>query len=189
MVLALVATTSLLALGALTVTTVRAELLAAGQGRSSQQALYVAESGVHAGVDFLRTHCETVDLFTQWMSPGNQAPQQPSGVVGNNAAPGTPANPFGADDTSSWYSVEILNNAGDPGLDAGTDTDGIVVIRSTGHGPGQTVAKVTVTVQNDTCLAAFCAKQYAQRDVGERNTSSVACSQRITSGALRTVNP
>src|SRR5215471_11771476 len=104
MVVSLVALTSLLSLGALTVVVVRGGLAGSGQTRSGQQALYVAESGAHAGIDFLRSHCETVNLFTEWMSAGNASPQQPSGILGNNAQPGTTGNPFGSDDSSSWYS-------------------------------------------------------------------------------------
>jgi hypothetical protein len=196
----MIALVALLGLGALTVLTVRVESQSSGQGRYDQQALYVAESGAYAGIDFLRSNCETENLFTQWLSKSNASPQEPTGILGNNVKPGQTGNPFGTDNTTLWYSVKILNNSDDPCIDGSTtlsdcrggarlDSDGIVVLESTGHGPDQSVATVKVTASNNTCLNAFCAQEYAQRDVGERNTSSVACSARIASGTLRTVNP
>jgi len=199
LLLAMIAITALLTLGALTVLTVQVEHQSGGSGRFEQQALYVAESGAYAGIDFLRTNCQTLDLFSQFLSPDNAVIQEPTGILGNKVMPGASGNPFGSTNTALWYEVQIKNNESDTGFhggvcpgapgNAGPDCDGIVVLRSTGHGQDQSVATVEVTVQNTSCLAAFCAQEYAQRDVGERNTASVACSQRVTNGTLRSYNP
>ena len=190
LLLAMIAITALLSLGALTVLTVQAEHQSGGQGRFEQQALYVAESGAYAGIDFLRSNCGTVNLFSQWVGTS------PAGIYGNGIQPGNTGNPFGTTNKALWYEVSVQNNASDPGTSGGAcgsnpgpDCDGIVVLRSTGHGADNTVATVEVMVQNTSCLATFCAQEYAQRDVGERNTASVACSQRVASGTLRQVAP
>jgi hypothetical protein len=200
LLLAMIAITALLSLGALTVLTVQIEHQSGGSGRFEQQALYVAESGAYAGIDYLRTNCETVDLFSKYVSIDNATIQEPTGILGNKAMPMQTGNPFGSTNTALWYEVSIKNNDSDPGFhgpapcpgspsNPGPDCDSIVVIRSTGHGPDNAVATVEVTVQNNSCLAAFCAQEYAQRDVGERNTASVACSQRVTNSTLRSYHP
>ena len=50
LLLAMIAITALLSLGALTVLTVQAEHQSGGQGRFEQQALYVAESGAYGSL-------------------------------------------------------------------------------------------------------------------------------------------
>jgi hypothetical protein len=196
----MIAITALLSLGALTVLTVQVEHQSGGQTRFQQQALYAAESGAYAGIDFLRANCQTLNLFSQWVSANNatiQSPTGPTGIIGNKVMPGQTGNPF---DPAAllWYEVQILNNDTDPGFtgipcpnhSSGPDCDAIVVLRSTGHAPDNTVATVDVTAQNaGSCINAFCAQEYAQRDVGERNTASVACSARVTNTNMRTVKP
>src|SRR5262249_52224234 len=115
LLLAMIAIVALLSLGALTVLTVQAEHQSGGMGRSQQQALYAAESGAYAAIDFLRDNCETVDLFSKWVSVNNASPQSPSGIYGNGIQPGQTGNPFGTTNGSLWYSVQILNNLSDPG--------------------------------------------------------------------------
>jgi len=57
--------------------------------------------------------------------------------------------------SDAWYEVIVLNNREDPGFDAGTDEDGIVVLRAVGHGPDDTVAAVQAEVANPGCLPAL----------------------------------
>src|SRR5215813_9272832 len=91
----LIAITALLGLGALTVLSVQTEMSSAGQSRFSQAALYAAESGASAGMDFLRSHCSTDGtFFSALVSPSNSAPAQPTAIVGNNIPPGQTGNPF-----------------------------------------------------------------------------------------------
>ena len=184
----LIAITALLGLGALTVLSVQTEMSSAGQSRFSQSALYAAESGASAGMDFLRTHCSpTGEFFSAWVSPSNANPPQPSDLVGNNVHPGQTNNPFDAQ-AQMWYSVSILNNTEDPGYVGGQDVDGVVILHSVGYGPDQTVAAIELTVVNQSCVTTFCEHEYAQRNVTSRNDANAACSSRVTSSTLRQFN-
>ncbi len=186
---ALIAITALLGLGALTVLSVQTEMSSAGQSRFSQSALYAAESGGSAGMDFLRTHCSADGtFFTAWVSAGNASPPQPTEIVGNNIHPGQTGNPFDQQ-TAMWYSVSILNNPEDPEFGVGHDTDGMVILRSVGYGPDQTVAAIELTVSNPLCIKNFCEQEYAQRNVTSRNDANAACSARVTLGNIRTISP
>lgn len=185
----LIAITALLGLGALTVLSVQTEMSATAQGRFSQAALYAAESGTSAGMDYLRTHCAADGtFFSASVSPSNSAPPQPTDLVGNNVKPGLTGNPFDPQ-SSMWYSVSILNNPEDPGFIAGTDDDGVVIIHANGHGPDQTVAAVELTVTNQSCVKTFCEQEYAQRNVTSRNDANAACSARVTQSNIRQFNP
>lgn len=187
LVLTLIAITALLGLGALTVLSVQTEIATGGQSRFSQAALYAAESGANSGMDYLRTRCSVSGFFGASVEPSNVNPQQPAEIVGNNARPGQTGNPF--DPTLDlWYTVEILNNRNDGGFVAGDDFDAVVILRSTGRGPDQTVAIVELEVYNKDCVARFCESEYAQRGVTARNDAFAACSQRIAPGALREIN-
>jgi hypothetical protein len=188
LMLSLIVITSLLGLGALTVLSVKSDLAAAGQTRFSAAATYAAESGAEVGMDFLRTSCSTSQLFTPWISAGNAHPLMPPGIIGNGVLPGVGANPFDAA-TGTWYEVTIYNNLADPGLAAGIDNDGTVVLHSVGHGPDGTTAVIELETQNTTCLANFCEHDFTQRNVTSRNDASTACSARVASGSLRTFTP
>jgi hypothetical protein len=139
-------------------------------------------------MDYLRSNCSTTDMFTGSISPANASPPMPTGIVGNGVHPATAGNPF-APASGVWFEVTILNNLADPGFAAGVDNDGTVVLHSVGHGPDDTVAVVELEVQNTTCLASFCAFEFAQRNVTSRNDASTACSARVASGNLRTFTP
>jgi hypothetical protein len=188
--LTLIAVSALLGLGALTLMSVQTELSSAGQSRFTQAALYSAESGVGAGMEFLRSNCvpQAGQMFTPWVTPSNSSPLKPVNIVGNSIRPGVSGNVFSAD-SDVWYEVSILNNVEDPGFATGVDNDGTVILHVVGHGPDQTVVTLEVEVRNDNCLATFCEQEYAQRNVTARNDANAACSARVTSGTLRTMTP
>ena len=187
--LTLIAVSALLGLGALTLMSVQSELSSSGQSRFGQAALYAAESGAAAGMNFLRGNCSTpTQMYTPWVSPGNANPPKPVQIVGNGLQPGVSGNLF-APNSDVWYEVSILNNTEDSGFAAGTDNDGTVILHVVGHGPDQTISTLEVEVQNASCLALFCEQEYAQRNVTARNDANAACSARVTSGALRTMTP
>jgi hypothetical protein len=142
-------------------------------------------------MDFLRINCSTESLFSAWVEPNNVSAQTPTAILGNQVEPGDAGNPFDPADANAdtWYEVTILNNVSDSGFAAGDDTDGTVVLRVLGHGPGNTVAGVEVEVKNDLCLAEFCEQEFAQKNVTARNDTSSACSARVSSGTLRTFAP
>ena len=185
----LIAITALLGLGALTVLSVRTELSSSGQSRFNQVALYAAESGASAGMEFLRTNCNPTTRCSAWVSANNSNPPSPTGIFGNGIQPGRSGNPF-ATDSQLWYQVSILNNIEDEGFATGIDNDWTVIIRSIGFGPSGTIATVEMEVQNSTFLAAFCAREYAQRNVTSMNDANAgACAPRVGSGTLRTITP
>jgi hypothetical protein len=187
----LIAITALLGLGALTVMSVQSDITSSGTSRFSQSALYAAESGASAGMDFLRTNGSVTNLFTAWVSPGNANPPKPTAIVGNTIMPGLAGNPF--DPAGQvWYEVSILNNIEDAGFATGVDNDGTVTLHSVGHGPDGTTSVVEMTVQNTNILATFCEREYAQRNVTSRNDANAACSARVTLApgvGLRTFTP
>lgn len=186
--LTLIAITALLGLGALTVLSVRTELVSAGQSRFSQAALYAAESGANAGMEYLRTACTASALFSEIVNPNNVDALKPEEIIGNGKRPGETGNAFDPDN-STWYDVTVLNNLNDPSLAAGDDSDGDVVLRVTGYGPDQTVAVIEVEVKNQECIQAFCAASYAQRGLSATNEANAACSATVDISNLRTVAP
>lgn len=137
----MIALVGLVTLGGLTVLAVQGGVVAAGHARHKSTALYAAESGAAAAMDFLRNNIDAATRWSAFVEPANVSPQSPTNIVGNGALPGQPGNLFGAD-INGWYAVEILNNRDDAGYQAGDDQDGRVVIRSTGHGPNGAVAQV-----------------------------------------------
>jgi hypothetical protein len=135
-------------------------------------------------MDYLRTHCSTLTMFSDVVEPNNVDPQSPAhpSLYGNRRQPGTSGNPFPAD-SENWYQVTILNNMTDSGLAAGQDQDGIVVLRAVGYGPNGTQATVEVEVQNVQCVAAFCSMENAQRNMNARNDATQVCTQAIDPGS------
>jgi len=137
LLLALIVMSALATLGSLTVVSVQSSLKASTNDRSQTVAMYAAESGAAVAMDHLRTQLAAGS--TAYVSASNNPPLPRPGFPSNGALPGTAANLLSADQNAS-YTVEILNNPGDPGFAAGRDDDQRVIIRSTGHGPqGSTV--------------------------------------------------
>ncbi|HEX2692012.1 MAG TPA: hypothetical protein VHN14_35630 [Kofleriaceae bacterium] len=141
LLLALVVMSALATLGSLTVVSVQSSLKTSTNDRSQTIAMYAAESGGAAAMDFLRNHFDQTNSWNAYVRPSNNpiitlsAPDLPS----SGALPGTPDNLFSVDQ-NAWFSVDILNNPNDPNFTAGTDGDGQVIIRATGHGPQGSVA-------------------------------------------------
>lgn len=133
---------ALFSLASLTVISVQGGMASAGHDRFRSVALYAAESGAAAGMDFLRRNLDPATNWGALVNPNNQEPlQKPSGIPGNEIPPGQPGNLLSAE-LRAWYEVEIVNNINDPGYGVGNDADGRVIIRSTGHGPNGTVARI-----------------------------------------------
>jgi hypothetical protein len=134
LVISVLVLTGLITLGGLTVLSVQGGVGAAGHERHKSSALYAAESGAAAAMDYLRRNIDTLANWSAFVSPANLAPHSPAGIVGNGVLPGEPGNLFAAD-VNAWYEVEILNNRDDPQFAAGSDDDGRVIIRATGERP------------------------------------------------------
>jgi hypothetical protein len=137
LVLALIVMSALATLGSLTVVSVQSSLKASTNDRSQSVALYAAETGVAFTMEFLRTH-EADDWSLYYTVAG--VPNVPAfpglAFQANQSPPGKPGNPFSADQ-NAWFDVQIRR-----GGDGATDAQKQVVIRSTGHGPQESVAVV-----------------------------------------------
>jgi Tfp pilus assembly protein PilX len=191
LVLTMITIAALLGLGAVTLLTMQAELVSSGQTRFQAQALYAAESGVAAGIDYLRNSCSPTEMFSASISPGNAAPPTPPAdqLLGNGIKPGETGSLFGAS-SQLWYDVSILNNINDTGLADGIDSDGVVILRSTGHGPDNATVALEVEVVGADCIGKFCAQEFAQRNITARNDANAICSKRVESTATtRTLSP
>jgi hypothetical protein len=189
LIIVLVVLVALLGIGTLTLLSIRAEMVSAGQGRVDQSALYAAESGASAGVEYLRSHCQPApDFFSSLMSASNATPQSPVDIPGNNAQPGSAGNPFLLD-SAMWYQVSVLNNTDDTGFAAGTDTDAVVVLRSVGHGPNGTQSIIEVQVMNTQCALTACYKDAAQRNMSASNDANSLCGSAVSGGTARTLVP
>lgn len=142
-VVALIALTGLAMLGAVTVSSVQTGLTSANAERSAAIARYAAESGILAGMDYLRTtvYRPHPTNFSYVTRRANATIEDLPGMPGNREQPGATDNPFSAD-MKAWYDVRILNNVTDPKFDDAAaesldqeDSDRQIVLRSVGYGP------------------------------------------------------
>src|SRR6185503_18790616 len=92
LLLALIVMSSLATLGALTVVSVQSSLKASTNDRAQSIAMYAAESGGAAAMDFLRAN-----RGNPWALYFPSLP-----CLGNNILPGAPGNAFSADQ-NAWY--------------------------------------------------------------------------------------
>lgn len=189
MVVALIALSGLVVLGSMTVMSVQGGIAAVGHDRQKSVALYVAESGAAAAMDYLRRNVRTTGRFSDFVEPSNVSPQKPGGIVGNGALPGTSGNLFSSD-MNAWYEIEILNNLDDAGFAAGDDEDGRVIIRSTGHGANGAMAQVEweVAVDAVTGLGRPC-PSYGQKGMAEDGAGRNDCLTNVVSTDVATYSP
>lgn len=160
LLLALIVMSSLATLGSLTVVSVQSSLKASTNDRSQTVAMYAAESGGAAAMEFLRsgTNFDSDLGWGRFVSPdGVPKALTIIELPSNGALPGTPNNLF-SPDLNAWFLVELVNNRSDdhykstptpgPGYaNPDNDHDGVVIIRSTGNGPQGSVAVVEWEVQ------------------------------------------
>lgn len=145
MVVSMTTLTGLLLVSGLAVMHVQKAVRAGAHERFSSVALFAAESGVAAAMDYLR---DTLDPATYWsglVSPGNGTISAPAEIPGNGARPGSGPAILSAD-LGAWFEVSVRNNPDDPGFAAGDDLDGIVVVRAVGHGPDAALVTLEVEV-------------------------------------------
>lgn len=143
LVLALIVMSALATLGSLTVVSVQSSLKASTNDRSQTVALYAAESGAGYAMDFLRASSSppSWNALLSTVTTAATIPVAPDPLFPtNDAQPGSPGNPFSIDQ-NAWFDIRFFNNPGDPGGPT-SDTDQQIIIRSTGHGPQESVAVV-----------------------------------------------
>jgi hypothetical protein len=156
LVLALIVMSALATLGSLTVVSMQSSIQLSTNDRAQTIALYAAESGAAVTMAALRNLFDPAppNGWTTWstyLTSRNQPPFPDITplVPSSGARPGNASNLFDRDQ-NAWYEILLLNNRDDPSFGTGTgtnDTDGIVIIRSTGHGPQGSLAIVEWTVQ------------------------------------------
>ena len=175
MLLAMLTLTGLAGLGALALLVTQGGMRAASHDRFQGIAMRAAESGIAAGMSFLRAQHDPSSHWSELVSPGNGAIQSPDAIPGNRAAPGTPGALLSAD-LDAWYEVSILNNPADPGFATGGDSDARVILRSVGHGPdGATVIlEVEVSGLGLAPLRGRCGA-YGQRGLAEDGAGRDDC--------------
>lgn len=189
MLLVLLAMSGLAALGGMTALSVRGGLDAAGTDRFKAIALYAAESGAAAGIDFLRKQSGAGTDWSIYVEPYNDDPQRPSGIEGNELLPGEAGTMFGAD-MQAWYEVEILNNPTDVDFALGNDTDDRLIIRSTGHGPNGATAQIEWEVRSNFAGASLAhCPAYSQRGLSEDGTGRNDCLVNVDSTDTATYTP
>lgn len=169
--LALIILSALGTLGMLTVGGVRAGIKTTGNDRFHAIALYAAESGGAAAMDYLRGVVDPTTGFTTLLQSGQTSPDD---ITGNNKLPGATGNPF-TDDMSAYYRVEIVNNRSDSGFATNTDSDKRVVIRSTGYGPDGAVAIIEWDVASAGGRITRPCPVYAQKGQSEDNSGRNDC--------------
>ncbi len=189
LVIATIALTGLVTLGSLTVLAVQGGVGAAGHERHRSTALFAAESGAAAAMDYLRRNVDSTAKWSAFVEPANDNPQVPVDGVGNQAQPGAAGNLFSTD-INAWYRVEVLNNLDDDGYVAGDDQDGRVIIRSTGFGPNGAVAQVEWQVGVETVGAGGrpC-PGYGQRGMAEDGAGRNDCLTTIVATDVATYTP
>lgn len=131
----------------LTVISVQGGSATASAQRFSAMALYAAESGAAVTMDWLKSHHDATDRFTNLLG---QAPAVP----GNGIPPGATGNLLSTDQ-QGWYEVTLLNNRSDAGYLDGKDEDGVVIIQVTGHGPNGAMKRLEWEVARDEATSAL----------------------------------
>jgi Tfp pilus assembly protein PilX len=162
LLLALIVMSALATLGSLTVVSMQSSIQMSTNDRAQTIAMYAAESGAAVAMDFLRKHFDAsgtapfngATSWSAYCTANNQNLMDVSTVIGSSdARPGStdPAHPNLFDpDQNAWFHIDILNNRSDQSYGQNTpncDTDGILIIRSTGHGPQGSLAIVEWEVQ------------------------------------------
>lgn len=156
LLLALIVMSALATLGSLTVVSTQSSLKTSTNDRAQTIAMYAAESGAAVAMDFLgKNFNNTVDTqpwgWSSFVVANNigVVSVPPAQIASNRALPGTPNNPFSADQ-NAWYDIQLYNNRNDPGFSVvggPNDQDGRIIIRSTGHGPQSSIAILEWEVQ------------------------------------------
>jgi hypothetical protein len=169
LLVAMIALVALISLGSLTIVTVRSALSGSTHDRFKAVALSAAEAGLAVGIDYARRNLQQTGLWSGLVNGYQALPHKPPHptLVGNAVKPGVPGNIF-SPDTNAWYEVEFLNNRDDgpvvpegsglihEGYRDGNDTDGRIIIRSTGHGPNNASVRLELEIQTPAVSGTPC---------------------------------
>jgi hypothetical protein len=186
--LALIVLSAVAMLASLTVMSVRGGIQTVASDRFHAIAVYAAESGGAAAMDYLRSAIDPQLGWAALMSPANSAVSAPAEIVGNEKVPGDNDNPFSSD-IKAHYRVEILNNRSDSGFATGADNDKRVIIRSTGYGPDGATAILEWDVQGAGGQIQRPCPVYAQKGQAEDNSGRNDCLGAIDTSQSETFTP
>ncbi len=145
LVVVLVILSALLMAATITILKVDRGSKASSQARFGSVALFAAESGVSAGMEFVRANYHPVLHFGALISPSNATIQSPLGIPGNMLPFLDPGSLFSGN-IKMRYEVSLLNNRSDSGFASGADADSILILRSVGYGPGTSMVVLEVTI-------------------------------------------
>jgi hypothetical protein len=147
MVVMMIVMVALGTIAGLTVISVQGGAATTNAQRFSSMALYAAESGAAAAMQYLKSNVHRADAaqpyFSDLVNKNNDPPNAPAEIPGNNILPGVAGNLL-SNDQQGWYEVALLNNPNDRNFSADTqrDFDGIIRIQVTGHGPNGAMKKI-----------------------------------------------
>ena len=199
----MVALVALAGLGGFTALSVQGGVAAQSASRFQSVALYAAEAGVAAGMEFLRANIDPIRNWTAFVDTDNANPPMPvSGgpgpfIWGNNDEPGTGNNPFSAG-YQAWYQVRIYNNPSDPGFSLPKssptnvlDQDARVTLKVVGYGPNgaRVTLEVDVVANNADTLAGRPCPSYAQKGLSEDGAGRNDCLGVLSNGVTNRNTP
>ena len=202
LLVALIALTGLISLAGLTVLSVQGGIATSAQDRFNAIAMYAAESGAAAGMDYLRKNIVISGgkgtFPSTFVSANNASPPQLPDIPGNNIMPGQAGNLF-SPTQQAWYTVELLNNRNDTGncpdgtvngYANGEDCDGDLIIRATGHGPDGATAQVEWEINGNGAITPNTpCPSYAQKDMAENGAGNNDCLSAVSAGSTATYRP
>lgn len=150
LLIALIVLSALATLGSLTVVSVQSSLKTSTNDRAQAIAMYAAESGAAAAMDFLRNNWSSTNAWSNFVTPSNGGIAM-AAIPGNDVPPEDTANSLFSKELNASFHVELRNNSDDPGYATpgfgSNDQDGRIIIRSTGHGPQGSQAIIEWEVQ------------------------------------------
>lgn len=199
----MVALVALAGLGGFTALSVQGGVAAQSASRFQSVALYAAEAGVAAGMEFLRANIDPIRNWTAFVDTDNANPPMPIAggpdpfIWGNNDQPGTGNNPFSSG-YQAWYQVRIYNNPADPGFSLPTssptnilDQDGRVTLKVIGYGPNgaRVTLEVDVVANNADRLAGRPCPSYSQKGLSEDGAGRNDCLGVINTGVTNRNTP
>jgi hypothetical protein len=196
LVVSMVSLVGLLAVGSVAVLASQRTMRVASHERFQAGALLAAESGINASMDFL---AQIEDPSVHWQgfvqtsnidpTTGRQVGPQLL-IPGNTLKPGESGSLF-TTDSGLWFEATILNNPDDPGFaDTPVGDDGILVIRSVGHGPNGATVTLEAEVGGGNISGGTrpCAT-YAQAGLFEDGAGRTDCLGTVDGAATATMAP
>ncbi len=185
MVIAMVTLSGLLAVAALTLVKVKRGLNASSQARFQSMALFAAESGIAAGMEYLRGN----NVGSNFTAVLDTTPTGSTGIAGNTILSGQTNSLFSSDVEMS-FTASILNNTDDPSFAIGVDSDNIVVLHVVGRGPGNSMVVLDVaTAGIPLGSTGRPCPGYAQGNISEDGSGRNDCLDTIISTDVQTYTP